>query len=141
MVFFHLSLFLHILYLCSSFLKLTFVGLVAPSFSLQIWSSLLFSVFGILYIWCCFSIYTRISIPVHSILVLRVDHILLRAVIPLVMFQMRLCIFLYLHCVELQSPQGSCTVQLAGMVDFLSKVFQGFSVSSQLFVCYNFVMV
>ena len=51
------------------------------------------------YMWCCFSTYTKILVLVHSFLVLVVDHMLLRAVILLVMFWKRMFIFLYLPCV------------------------------------------
>ena len=57
------------IYSCSTFLKCTSVGLVAPSF---FYSFVLFV--------------TIISVPVHSFLVLRVDNMLLHAVILLAMF-------------------------------------------------------
>ena len=41
---------------------------------------------GILYTWCCCSIYTRISILVHSFLDLRIDLMLLRTVILSLIF-------------------------------------------------------
>ena len=49
--------------------------------------------------WFCFSIYTRISVLVHSFLVLKGKHMLLCVVILLVMLWRCLCLFLYLPCV------------------------------------------
>ena len=54
---------------------------------------------GILYMWCCFSIYIKIWVPVHSFLVLRMNHMLLHALILLVMYWRCLCIFVHLLCV------------------------------------------
>ena len=144
--FFSISIFSFI-YFCSSFCKCILGGLVVP-LSFSNFGSLCYpGCLEILYMWCCFSVYTIITVPIHSFLVLRVDHMHLHVVILLVMFKNCMCIFLYLSCVCCQGflvslGKLSCSWQRESIFDLhvaLYILYRVFRSSSQFDSVYCFV--